>query len=47
MNWPVNDKGVAAVEFRRGRSLWIATEDGQSIRMRKVYDAEDRQRAGR
>lgn len=47
VNWPVNDKGVAAVEFRRGRSLWIATEDGQSIRMRKVYDAEDRQRAGR
>ncbi len=47
VNWPVNDKGVAAVEFRRGRSLWIATKDGQSIRMRDVYDPEARQRAGR
>ncbi|MCF6314118.1 MAG: hypothetical protein L3J39_16845 [Verrucomicrobiales bacterium] len=45
--WPVNDEGVAQVEFRRGRSLWIATQDGRSIRMRDVYDAEGRQRAGR
>ncbi len=45
--WPVNDKGVAQVEFRRGHSHWIATEDGQSIRMRDVYDADGKRRAGR
>lgn len=45
--WPVNDEGVAQVEFRRGRSLWIATEDGRSIRMRDVYAARNKQRAGR
>ncbi len=47
VDWPINEKGIAAVEFRRGRSLWIATKDGQSIRMRDVYEAGSRQRAGR
>ncbi len=45
--WPVNDRGEAVVEFRRGTSHWIATRDGRSIRLRDVYDADGTRRAGR
>ncbi len=46
--WPLNDEGDPAVEFRRGSSHWIATRDGQSIRLRDHYDDEgERARAGR
>lgn len=45
--WPVNADGVAAVEFRRGRSHWVTTRDGQSICHKDLYEASDRTRAGR
>jgi len=47
VDWPINEKGVAEVEFRRGSSLWIATKDGQSIRVRDAYEANGRPRVGR
>ena len=46
--WTTNEKGEEAVEFRRGRSHWIATRDGRSISLKNHYDDEgDRARAGR
>jgi hypothetical protein len=46
-DWPVNADGIEAVEFRRGRSHWITTRDGQSISRRDFYEASERTRAGR
>ena len=46
--WPVNEDGEAAVEFRRGTSHWIATQDGQPISLKNHYQDEgERNRAGR
>ncbi|MCB1231908.1 MAG: hypothetical protein KDN19_16690 [Verrucomicrobiae bacterium] len=49
--WPLNEEGEPAVEFRRGRSHWIATQDGQSISLKNHYDKQEedgeRARAGR
>lgn len=45
--WPVNEEGVAAVEFRRGRSHWVATRDGQSFSKKDFYEPSERARAGR
>lgn len=45
--WPVNADGVEAVEFQRGRHLWITTRDGLSICRREVFAETDGKREGR
>ena len=45
--WQLNEEGVLAIEFQRGRSHWITTEDGRSICQLEVYEADGKRRAGR
>lgn len=48
LEWPVNDAGVAVVEFQRGNHLWLTYRDGRSICRRNAFaDQPDGARAGR
>ncbi|MCP5541910.1 MAG: glycosyltransferase family 39 protein [Akkermansiaceae bacterium] len=45
--WPLNEEGLATVEFRRGRSHWIVYRDGRVECLKDVYDPVTGVRAGR